>query len=113
MPPNYPDSCDFLSQEVNVDNEMSCTTSSPTGLSAINVSLDTLRPERFEVLSRRPGHDKVMRSISKALELGLQPSQGGTELLMWGQRSQIFGFGFIVAGVDAKKPSSLSFEVSC
>ena len=43
------------------------------GLSAINVSLDTLRPERFEVLSRRPGHEKVMRSISKALELGYNP----------------------------------------
>jgi len=43
------------------------------GLSAINISLDTLKPERFEVMSRRPGHDKVMRSIDMALSMGYNP----------------------------------------
>lgn len=48
-------------------------TSHCAGLSAINISLDTLRPDRFEVMSRRAGHDKVMRSIDKALSMGYHP----------------------------------------
>ena len=38
-------------------------------------SLDTLRPEKFEFISRRPkaGHSKVMAAIEKSLELGFDP----------------------------------------
>jgi len=45
------------------------------GLDAINISLDTLRPEKFEFISRRPmaGHSKVMAAIEKSLELGFNP----------------------------------------
>lgn len=43
------------------------------GLSAVNISLDTLKPERFERLARRPGHAKVMASIRTAVELGYDP----------------------------------------
>ncbi|KAG2498518.1 hypothetical protein HYH03_003769 [Edaphochlamys debaryana] len=43
------------------------------GLTAVNVSLDTLRPERFEVLARRPGHGRVMESIRTAVGLGYDP----------------------------------------
>jgi cyclic pyranopterin phosphate synthase len=42
-------------------------------LSALNISLDTLRPDRFEVLARRPGLPKVLRSIDTALALGYEP----------------------------------------
>jgi len=43
------------------------------GLSALNISLDTLRPHRFEALARRPGHAKVLRAIDTALALGYDP----------------------------------------
>lgn len=43
------------------------------GVTHLNISLDTLRPERFADISRRPGHEKVLRAIDKALELGYAP----------------------------------------
>src|SRR5580704_15174383 len=43
------------------------------GLRRINVSLDTLRPERFEAIARRPGLQRVLRGIDAALAAGLQP----------------------------------------
>jgi GTP 3',8-cyclase len=43
------------------------------GLRRVNVSLDTLAPERFEAIARRPGLDRVLRGIDAALALGLQP----------------------------------------
>ncbi len=46
---------------------------SPPGLNAINISLDTLRPERFRQLTRREGHARVMRAIDRAVELGYDP----------------------------------------
>ena len=43
------------------------------GLSLINVSLDTLQPERFERMTRRKGHDRVLKTIDHALDLGFDP----------------------------------------
>ncbi|MBV8374640.1 MAG: GTP 3',8-cyclase MoaA [Candidatus Eremiobacteraeota bacterium] len=43
------------------------------GLRRVNVSLDTLRPERFETIARRPGLDAVLRGIDAAIGLGLAP----------------------------------------
>eukprot|EP00877_Chromochloris_zofingiensis_P000611 jgi/Chrzof1/10550/Cz05g03030.t1 len=43
------------------------------GLTALNISLDTLKPERFEKLTRRLGHAKVISSIETALRLGFAP----------------------------------------
>ncbi|GLI58614.1 hypothetical protein VaNZ11_000348 [Volvox africanus] len=43
------------------------------GLTAVNISLDTLRPERFEQLARRPGHRRVLESIRTAVALGYDP----------------------------------------
>lgn len=42
------------------------------GLSRVTVSLDTLDPERFEVLTRRNGHEKVLRGIEAACEVGFK-----------------------------------------
>jgi len=44
------------------------------GVTSLNVSLDTLRPERFEHLSRRPraGHAAVLASIASASRLGFR-----------------------------------------
>jgi cyclic pyranopterin phosphate synthase len=41
------------------------------GLSRVNVSLDTLRPDRFEVIARRAGLEQVLRGIDAALERGV------------------------------------------
>ena len=43
------------------------------GLRGLNISLDTLVPQKFEFISRRRGWDKVMRSIDEALDMGISP----------------------------------------
>ena len=44
-----------------------------SGLDSLNISLDTLVPDKFEFFTRRKGHNLVMKSINKALELGYNP----------------------------------------
>lgn len=43
------------------------------GLRRVNVSLDTLRSDRFEAIARRPGLDRVLAGIDAALAAGLGP----------------------------------------
>jgi GTP 3',8-cyclase len=43
------------------------------GLRRINLSLDTLRADRFEAIARRPGLDAVLRAIDAAIAAGLAP----------------------------------------
>lgn len=43
------------------------------GLNLLNISLDTLKPERFQEMTRRKGHDRVLKSLSTAIELGFSP----------------------------------------
>jgi cyclic pyranopterin phosphate synthase len=43
------------------------------GLKRVNVSLDTLRPERFATISGRPCLDEVLEGIEAAREAGLEP----------------------------------------
>ena len=43
------------------------------GLTRVNVSLDTLRAERFEALARRPGLALVLSGIDAAVRAGLTP----------------------------------------
>lgn len=43
------------------------------GLHRVNVSLDTLRPDRFEQIARRPGLERVLAGIDAALAAGLRP----------------------------------------
>ena len=42
------------------------------GLHGLNISLDTLKSERFEKIARRPGFDLVIKSLDMALEAGFQ-----------------------------------------
>ncbi|XP_013141655.1 PREDICTED: cyclic pyranopterin monophosphate synthase, mitochondrial isoform X2 [Papilio polytes] len=51
------------------------------GLSAINVSLDTLKPDRYEQMARRPGLKKVLAGIDLALQLGYRPVKVNTVLM--------------------------------
>jgi cyclic pyranopterin phosphate synthase len=44
------------------------------GMRSVNISLDTLRPERFTILARRPGDlhlPRVLRAIRRAVQSGL------------------------------------------
>ena len=43
------------------------------GLRRVNVSLDTLRADRFEQIARRPGLDRVLAGIEAAIAYGLAP----------------------------------------
>jgi molybdenum cofactor biosynthesis protein A len=43
------------------------------GLNLLNISLDTLDPLKFPLITRREGFDHVIRSIRLALELGYNP----------------------------------------
>jgi cyclic pyranopterin phosphate synthase len=42
-------------------------------LRRINLSLDTLRVDRFEAIARRPGLDRVLRGLDAAIAAGLTP----------------------------------------
>lgn len=39
------------------------------GLTHLNISLDTLDPSRFERITKRQGHERVMQSVHRALEM--------------------------------------------
>ncbi|CAG8622086.1 970_t:CDS:2, partial [Paraglomus brasilianum] len=43
------------------------------GLNLLNISLDTLDPFKFELITRRKGLDQVIRTIDQAIALGLRP----------------------------------------
>ncbi len=43
------------------------------GLRRVNVSLDTLRPDRFQTLTRRSGLERVLEGISMAEQVGMLP----------------------------------------
>jgi cyclic pyranopterin phosphate synthase len=43
------------------------------GLRRINLSLDTLRPDRFETIARRPGLELVLGGLDAAIAAGLMP----------------------------------------
>lgn len=43
------------------------------GLTHLNISLDTLNAHRFQIMTRRGGHERVMAAIDHAIELGFDP----------------------------------------
>ncbi|HEY8297005.1 MAG TPA: GTP 3',8-cyclase MoaA [Candidatus Baltobacteraceae bacterium] len=43
------------------------------GLTRVNISLDTLRADRFEAIARRPGLDRTLAGIDAAIAHGLAP----------------------------------------
>ncbi|CAL8469439.1 g8980 [Coccomyxa elongata] len=43
------------------------------GLNLLNISVDTLKPDRFENMTRRRGHERVMSAIHDAVALGYDP----------------------------------------
>nr|CAG8618555.1 6247_t:CDS:2 [Entrophospora candida]CAG8621769.1 4185_t:CDS:2 [Entrophospora candida] len=43
------------------------------GLNLLNLSLDTLDPFKFQLITRRKGLERVLETIDQAIELGLKP----------------------------------------
>lgn len=43
------------------------------GLDQLNISLDTLVPPKFELISRRKGWERVIQGMDLALEMGYDP----------------------------------------
>lgn len=43
------------------------------GLTTVNISLDTLVPAKFEFMTRRKGHERVIHSIDTAIDIGYDP----------------------------------------
>jgi len=55
------------------------------GLTHLNVSLDTLVAPKFEMLTRRKGHEKVLEGIQVALDLGYDPVKVSSDFFgAWG-----------------------------
>jgi cyclic pyranopterin phosphate synthase len=51
------------------------------GLDRLNVSLDTLRPDRFERLSRRPGLDQALAGLDAAAAAGFEGTKLNTVVM--------------------------------
>lgn len=81
----HPDACDIASGLGDIDGleTLALTTNGlllpkkltrlrKAGVDPINISLDTLQPERFARITRRRGHHLVMQAIQEAVDAGLQ-----------------------------------------
>nr|XP_050856026.1 molybdenum cofactor biosynthesis protein 1 isoform X2 [Vespula vulgaris] len=71
------DVVDIVEQVAITTNGLTLTRQLPAlqraGLDALNISLDTLKADRFERFTRRKGWAKVMASIDLAVQLGYNP----------------------------------------
>jgi GTP 3',8-cyclase len=63
------------------------------GLSRVNVSLDTLRPERFQQITRRDGLQRVLDGIHRAFAVGLTPLKINMVPLRGVNDDEILNFG--------------------
>jgi cyclic pyranopterin phosphate synthase len=61
------------------------------GLRRVNVSLDTLRPDVFTALTRRPGHDKVLAGLAAAARAGMTPVKVNTVLTRGVNDDEVLG----------------------
>ncbi|NXG27363.1 MOCS1 protein, partial [Dromaius novaehollandiae] len=62
------------------------------GVNAINISLDTLVPAKFEFIVRRKGFHKVMEGIYKATELGYRPVKVNCVVMRGFNEDELLGF---------------------
>ncbi|GIL98529.1 hypothetical protein Vretimale_3896, partial [Volvox reticuliferus] len=75
------------------------------GLTAVNISLDTLRPERFEQLARRPGHKRVLESIHTAVALGYDPVKVNVVVMRGANDDEVADF----AALTISQPINVRF----
>ncbi len=63
------------------------------GLNRANVSLDTLREDRFTAIARRPGLDRVLAGIDAALAAGIGPLKLNCVLMRGQNDDELEAFG--------------------
>ncbi|XP_012885075.1 PREDICTED: molybdenum cofactor biosynthesis protein 1 isoform X1 [Dipodomys ordii] len=69
------------------------------GLGAINISLDTLVPAKFEFIVRRKGFHKVMEGIHKAIELGYNPVKVNCVVMRGVNEDELLDFVALAEGL--------------
>ncbi len=62
------------------------------GLRRVNISLDTLREDRFAAIARRPGLDRVLAGIDAALDAGLEPLKLNCVVMRGHNDDEVAGF---------------------
>uniref|UniRef100_U3IZD4 Molybdenum cofactor biosynthesis protein 1 n=1 Tax=Anas platyrhynchos platyrhynchos TaxID=8840 RepID=U3IZD4_ANAPP len=62
------------------------------GVNAVNISLDTLVPAKYEFIVRRKGFHKVMEGIHKATELGYHPVKVNCVVMRGFNEDELLGF---------------------
>lgn len=62
------------------------------GLTGVNISLDSMDPDRFQKITRRAGSDHVMRAIDTALELGFPRVKVNVVLMKGFNDDELFAF---------------------
>ncbi|KAF5385328.1 hypothetical protein D9615_001193 [Tricholomella constricta] len=72
------------------------------GLSHLNLSLDTLDPFKFEIITRRRGHDAVLKALDVALKSSLQTVKLNVVVIKGLNDSEVFDF------VEMTKDNTLS-----
>ncbi len=63
------------------------------GLRRVNVSLDTLNPERFREIAGREGLQEVLRGLERARQVGLHPVKVNTVVMGGVNDDEILDFG--------------------
>lgn len=62
------------------------------GLHGVNLSLDTMEPDRFQTITRRTGGDTVMKAIELALELGFPRVKINSVVMRGFNEDELFAF---------------------
>jgi len=75
------------------------------GLTRVNVSLDTLREDRFETIARRPGLGRVLSSIDASIGAGLAPLKLNCVVMRGANDDEIADF----AALTIAKPMYVRF----
>ncbi|XP_078068362.1 molybdenum cofactor biosynthesis protein 1 isoform X2 [Mustelus asterias] len=75
------------------------------GLNLLNISLDTLVPDKFEFIARRRGFHKVMEGINKAIDLGYNPVKVNCVVMRGLNEDELLDF----VKLTEKKPLDVRF----
>ncbi|MDQ6823392.1 MAG: GTP 3',8-cyclase MoaA [Candidatus Eremiobacteraeota bacterium] len=75
------------------------------GLTRVNLSLDTLRADRFEAIARRPGLERVLSAIDAAIAAGLAPLKINCVVMRGANDDEITDF----AALTVTKPVFVRF----
>ncbi len=76
-----------------------------SGLTGLNISLDTLRPQRFLEITRRPGLDRVLSAIDLAIGAGFVPTKINCVVMKGVNEDEVIDF----VEMTRSKPVSVRF----